>query len=75
MKKDNKPYSIIKILEKRLNLSSYNDVKIPRKNYTFLLKLISELRNNIVHHSGLVEKDIMTNNLLIEQLTEHCSKK
>lgn len=60
-KKKEKPYSIIKVFEKRFNLSIYYNKNIPETNYQFLMKLISEFRHAIVHDRGFLEKDKLLN--------------
>lgn len=55
-KKKDKPYSIIKVFEKRFNLKKYFDKEIPNLNYYFLMQLISEFRHAIVHNKGLLDK-------------------
>lgn len=64
LKKENKPYSIIKIFEKRFNLRQYDNIKIPFHNYFFLMALLSEFRNTIVHDNGFLDKKKSLNKLV-----------
>lgn len=55
--KKDKPYSIIKIFEKKLNLKKYYNINDPFCNYDFLMRLLSEFRNTIVHDKGFLNKE------------------
>lgn len=63
-KKKEKPYSIIKVFEKRFNLKQYFDKKIPNTNYDFLMQLISEFRHAIVHDKGFLDKTVLKDKLI-----------
>lgn len=61
-----KVYKIEKIFYKRFNFKENNNLNssIPDMDYKFLIKLISELRNSIVHEKGVSNK----NNLITKVL-------
>lgn len=63
-KKKEKPYSIIKIFEKRFGLKQHFDKKIPNLNYHFLMQLISEFRHAIVHDKGFLDKTVLKDKLI-----------
>lgn len=63
-KKENTPYTIIKIFDKRLNLQLHWDKKEPLQNYDFLMALISKFRNAIVHDKGFLNKENLSDTLL-----------
>lgn len=63
-KKKEKPYSIIKVFEKRFDLKQYFDKKTPDLNYDFLMQLISEFRHAIVHDKGFLDKTVLRDKLL-----------
>lgn len=67
-KKKEKPYSIVKVLEKRFNLKQYFDKKIPNTNYDFLMQLISEFRHVIVHDKGFLDKKVLKDKLFKKQV-------
>ncbi len=67
-KKKEKPYSIIKIFEKRFNLKQYFDKRIPSLNYDFLMQLISEFRHGIVHDKGFLDKTSLKDKLFKKQV-------
>lgn len=67
-KKKDKPYSIIKIFEKRFNIKQYSDKKIPSSNYDFLMQLISEFRHAIVHDKGFLDKTVLRDKLFKKQV-------
>lgn len=62
-KKKEKPYSIIKVFEKRLNIKQYFDKKSPSTNYDFLMQFISEFRHAIVHDKGFLDKTVLKDKL------------
>ena len=62
-KKKDKPYSIVKIFEKRFDLKQYYDKEIPNLNYDFLMQLISEFRHAIVHDKGFLDKTFLKDKL------------
>ncbi|WP_060826078.1 hypothetical protein [Sulfurospirillum cavolei] len=64
LKKENRPYSIIEVFEKKLNLKKYDDIKEPFRNYSFLVALLSELRNAIVHDNGFLDRKRLSKKLL-----------
>lgn len=66
-KKNEKPYSIIKVFEKRFNIKQYFDKKIPSSNYDFLMQLISEFRHAIVHDKGFLDKTVLKDKLFKKQ--------
>lgn len=55
-KKKEKPYSILKVFEKRFDLKQYFDKQNPSTNYNFLMQLISEFRHGVVHDRGFLNK-------------------
>ena len=67
-KKKEKPYSIIKVFEKRFDLKEYFDKKTPNANYDFLMQLISEFRHAIVHDKGFLDKTVFINKLFKKQV-------
>ena len=62
-KKKERPYSMLKIFEKRFNLNQYFNPKEPTQNYQFLMNLIAEFRNAIVHNHGYLNKNILEKKL------------
>lgn len=64
LKKENRPYSIIEVFEKKLNLKKHDDIKEPFRNYSFLVALLSELRNAIVHENGFFDRNRLSKKLL-----------
>lgn len=66
-KNKEKPYSILKVFEKRFSLTGYSDKKTPAANYQFLMKLISELRHAIVHERGFLDRTVLKKKLLKQQ--------
>lgn len=62
-KKKDKPYSIIKIFEKRFSIKEYFDKRIPDLNYDFLMQLISEFRHAIVHDKGFLDETVLRDKL------------
>lgn len=62
-KKKDKPYSIIKVFEKRFNLKKYFDKGVPDLNYDFLMQIISEFRHAIVHNKGFLDKTFLKDKL------------
>lgn len=66
-KKNEKPYSIIKVFEKRFSLKQYFDKKIPSSNYDFLMQLIAEFRHAIVHDKGFLDKTVLKDKLFKKQ--------
>lgn len=67
-KKNHKPYSIIKVFEKRFDLKQYFDKKTPNANYDFLMQLISEFRHAIVHDKGFLDKTVFRDKLFKKQV-------
>lgn len=67
-KKKEKPYSIIKVFEKRLNIKQSFDEKIPSTNYDFLMQFISEFRHAIVHDKGFLDKTVLKDKLFKKQV-------
>jgi hypothetical protein len=65
--KKDKPYSIIKVFEKRFNLKKYFDKENPNLNYYFLMQFISEFRHAIVHNKGFLNKTFLKDKLFKKQ--------
>lgn len=66
-KKKDRPYSIIKIFEKRFHIKKYFDKTTPNLNYDFLIQLISEFRHAIVHDRGFLDKTVLKDKLFKKQ--------
>lgn len=66
-KKKEKPYSIIEVFERRLQVAKYSNKKTPATNYQFVMNLISEFRHAIVHDRGFLDKTVLKDKLVTKK--------